>query len=220
MSSSEEQANHHSYSPTISSDGRYVAFYSYASNLVDNDTNGVGDIFLRDTVNETTIRVSLATGGIEVNDHSTNPILSSDGRYIAFSSLASNLVTNDNNAEQDVFLHDVITGNTHRISVDSDGVESDGISYLTDISGDGRYILFSSKATNLGGSPISSINDVNVYLHDTFTSETIPLAQSYSGGGLNSDGKYWVFHTTDELSASDAYDSFDVFRARLYPEVN
>ncbi len=95
------QGNAGSFSPSISADGRYVAFYSYASNLVPGDTNGAGDIFVKDTLTGATARVSTDAAGGQGNVGSYNPSISADGRYVAFLSLASNLVPN---GAEDIFL--------------------------------------------------------------------------------------------------------------------
>ena len=108
---------------SMSGDGRYVAFKSWASNLVPNDTNWAPDIFVRDRVAGTTERVSVSTTGEEGNNSSNYATISADGRYVAFFSWATNLVPNDINSIQDVFVHDRQTGTTVRASVSSTGVE-------------------------------------------------------------------------------------------------
>lgn len=222
VSSDEVQANHHSYEPSISSDGRYVAFSSYATNLVSGDSNGVGDIFVRDVLNGTTSRASVAAGGaIEANGHSYSPIVSSNGQYVVFDSEANNLVPNDFNGVKDVFLHDFNTGITRRVSVDTSGVEGDRMSSLSDMSTDGRYILFASQAMNWPDSNKISFIDYNLYLHDTVTGETKRVFRCCPGASaISADGKYIAVTAADsELDASDNNYTYDVYRARLYPEV-
>jgi len=90
--------------PAISADGRYVAFISEASNLVAGDTNERPDVFVRDRVRGTTTRVSVATRGAQANQRSSEPAISANGRYVAFSSDASNLVRGDTNGSSDVFV--------------------------------------------------------------------------------------------------------------------
>lgn len=99
------EANRSSYAPSISADGRYVAFVSDASNLVPGDFNGVEDVFVRDMVAGTTRRVSISSSGGQANQNSWPPVISADGRFVAFDSYASNLVPNDTNGEKDVFRH-------------------------------------------------------------------------------------------------------------------
>ena len=153
-----------SYGPRISADGRYVAFYSHASNLVDGDTNNRWDVFVRDLVDGTTERVSVPDGasgsgggdgdrGGQGNgdsvDSESRPAISADGRYIGFSSKASNLVAHDDNHTGDVFVRDTRRDTTTRVDLDSDGHEANGFSYGIAVSADGRYAAFTSLATNL-----------------------------------------------------------------------
>jgi Tol biopolymer transport system component len=143
--------NGHSVSPVMSTDGRYVAFESEAANLVPNDTNGVSDVFLRDLQSGTTTLLSLNSSGTEIgNGASTSPVMSVDGRYVAFVSAASNLVANDTNAALDVFVRDLQTGNIALASVRVDGTTGgNGDSDSPALTPDGRWLAFSSKATNL-----------------------------------------------------------------------
>src|SRR4029079_1646625 len=99
-------------------DGHLVAFWSSASNLVPNDTNGVNDVFVRDRLTNTTTRVSIDSSGVEGNGPSTDPAFSADGRYVAFQSAATNLVPNDTNGKIDVFVRDLQLGVTLRVSLD------------------------------------------------------------------------------------------------------
>ena len=117
-----------------------MAFSSVATNLVTGDTNGVADVFVRDTVSGTTTRVSLVSGETgEGNGASTVPSISADGRYVAFTSAASNLVTGDTNAAADVFVRDTLTGVTRRLSIDTSGVQGNAPSDTPSINADGRY---------------------------------------------------------------------------------
>ncbi len=118
VDSSGAQGNDGSITPAISGDGRYVAFESSASNLVSGDTNGVEDIFVRDCQTGTTTRVSLDSSGGEANGGSVRPAISDDGRYVAFYSEASNLVSGDLNGIGDMFVRDRQAGTTTRVSVD------------------------------------------------------------------------------------------------------
>ncbi|HVM97377.1 MAG TPA: hypothetical protein VMT89_13365 [Candidatus Acidoferrales bacterium] len=126
----------------ISSDGRYVAFYSYALNLVAGDTNGRSNVFVRDRQTNTTTLVSVGSSGTLGNGDSVNPAISADGRYVVFYSNASNLVADDTNASSDVFVRDLQTNTTTRVSVDSSGVQGNSASYGPAISADGRYVVF------------------------------------------------------------------------------
>ena len=138
-----------SENPSISSDGRYVAFESIATNLVAGDTNTVRDIFVRDEQLGTTTRVSVDTVGTEADDGSFEPSISSDGSYVAFGSDATNLVAGDTNTSSDIFVHDTVANTTTRVSVDSIGIEGDSWSFAPSISSDGSYVAFESEAENL-----------------------------------------------------------------------
>lgn len=164
VNSNGDEANENSMTPFISSDGRYVAYHSWATNLVANDTNGVVDVFVRDRQTSTTERVSVDSNGVQGDDNSYSPILSSNGLYVAFHSKATNLVANDTNNAQDVFVHDRDTGATKRVSVDSNGVQGDDNSYLPSISSNGEYIVFDSMATNLVTNDTNNASDI--FLHE------------------------------------------------------
>ena len=155
-----------SLTPAISADGRYVAFVSTASNLTAGDTNGVADVFVRDRATATTVRASLAADGTQANGRAVTQTLglSDDGRFVAFASVASNLVpgdtttTCDNDLDgrahencSDVFVHDRLTGFTQRLSVTAEGTETDGRAGFPAASADGRSVAFESDATNLAG---------------------------------------------------------------------
>ena len=135
----------------ISADGRYVAFQSYASNLVPGDTNGYSDIFVRDRQTLTTERVSIASNGAEGNADSFYPSISADGRYVAFETWASNFFAGDTNQTADIAVHDRQTGITELVSVDVTGSgPGNGLcAYGCMISADGRYVVFASVASNL-----------------------------------------------------------------------
>lgn len=147
-------ANGPSWEPDISADGTKVVFTSAASNLVPGDTNGQSDVFLRDLSTGQTTRVSVGPGGAQANGRSLSPAISADGRYVAFTSGASNLVRKDNNGILDVFVRDLRRGTTERVSVSSAGRQQNRsvtppFVQMPDISDDGRYVVFDSDATNL-----------------------------------------------------------------------
>ena len=147
-------ANGPSLQPAISADGRYVAFASAASNLVSGDTNGVSDVFVRDLATDTTTRVSVGRGGAEANGASAMPAISATGAAISFDSAATNLVADDHNAINDVFVRIPATDTTERVSVSSSGVAQNAsvaapFVQISSISGDGRLVTFDSNATNL-----------------------------------------------------------------------
>src|SRR5262249_34913438 len=109
----------------ISADGRFACFESLSSNLVASDTNGLLDVFVRDLASGVTELVSVDSGGVQGNAPSDSPAISSDGRFVAFVSVATNLVAGDTNSKADVFVRDRQTGTTERVSVSTGGNESD-----------------------------------------------------------------------------------------------
>lgn len=203
----------------MSADGRYVAFYSDASNLVSGDTNGVQDAFIKDTVTGVTTRVSTDSSGVQGNGSSTVAAISADGRYVTFHSDASNLVSGDTNGVRDVFVKDTVTGVTTRVSTDSSGGESNGSSTVTAISADGRYVAYDSNASNLVAGDTNAFQDS--FIKDTVTGITTRISTDSSGGQGNSqssgpaisaDGRYVAFrsHSTN-LVAGDTNSWLDVF---------
>src|SRR5437867_3421967 len=143
----------------INSDGRFIVFASQASNLVSGDTNNMTDIFLRDRLLRKTIRLSVAASGEQANGDSQTPVISGDGRFVAFTSTATNLIPDDTNGVADIFLFDRdADGNgvfdepggtsLSRASVGTDGSQSNCESARPAINDDGRYIAFDSCATN------------------------------------------------------------------------
>jgi Tol biopolymer transport system component len=181
-------ANAASGQPDISGDGRYVAFASYATNLVAGDTNGKRDVFVRDLVTNTTRRVSVARDGGSANEASGAPAISQDGRYVAFTSAATNLVANDRNKRIDVFVRDLTTNKTERVSVSSTGVAQNAavaapFATIVDISGDGRYVVWDSDATNLVAGDRNGRTDV--FLRDRKNRTTTRV--SVDGAGAQAD---------------------------------
>ena len=134
------QGNGSSSRASMSADGRYVAFHSLAEDLVPGDTNGFTDVFVHDRDTAQTTRVSVSSAGGQGNGASSWASISADGRYVAFYSLADNLVPGDTNGEYDVFVHDRDTGQTTRVSVDSAGGQGNDSSYDPSISADGRCV--------------------------------------------------------------------------------
>jgi Tol biopolymer transport system component len=144
------QGNRYSGVGGISADGRYVAFRSYASSLVADDTNGEQDVFVRDRQTGRTTRVSVGAGGAQGNAGSIGAGISADGRYVTFDSNATNLVPGDTNDLGDVFVHDRQTSRTTRVSVTARGAQAaGGNSANPAISADGQHVAFNSQAANL-----------------------------------------------------------------------
>lgn len=221
------QGNGGSYFPHLSADGRYVAFQSDATNLVKTDRNGVRDIFLRDRTLNTTILVSVSSSGTQGNQASgsayqPDSAVSADGRYVAYVSAATNLVSGDTNLRRDVFLYDRTTAATTRVSVGTPAVQSNGDSEYPAISGDGRYVAFASQSTNFAGGGTNLF--LNVYVRDRTLSTTTRLSARTSGAmttgdslrpAVSSDGHYVAFDSSDPLISSDTNGFADVYVADI-----
>ncbi|MGY6217352.1 hypothetical protein ACW73L_19535 [Methylolobus aquaticus] len=196
--------------PTISANGRYVAFESAADNLVSSDTNGTIDVFVHDRQTHQTMRVNVASNGEQVMEvaASLEPSISANGRYVAFSSAANNHVPGDTNSVTDVFVHDVRTGHTSRVSVDSAGSQGNWYSYAPAISADGRYVAFLSEANNL----VPGDNfDSDVFVHDRLTHETTRANVASDGEPANGRSDYF------SISADGRYVAFQSWANNLAP---
>jgi Tol biopolymer transport system component len=186
---------------SISADGRYVAFVSWAS-MVPDDTNGTGDVFVHDMLTNTTTRVSIDSAGAQANSYSVGPSISADGRYVAFVSFASNLVPGDTNGQRDVFVHDMLTNTTTRVSVDSAGVEANGPSYPGVISADGHHVAFGSEASNLV--PGDTDWGPDVFVHDMLTNATTRVSVDSAGAQT----EFWWGGSDPSISADGRYVAF------------
>ena len=220
VASAGTQANDDAFTLALSADGRFVAFGSYATNLVADDTNAKIDVFIRDRDTGTTERVSVTSLGVQADNESFSPAISSDGRYVAFRSEATNLVLIDTNNSSDIFVHDRLTGLTERVSVASDGTQANGDSISPAISSDGRFVAFSSKASNLVVDDTN--NKVDIFLHDRQTDTTeriVGPAEFDTGSGIlivspaiSPDGGFLGFRSNaNDLVAGDTNNSFDTF---------
>ncbi|MFN0242765.1 MAG: TolB family protein [Planctomycetota bacterium] len=183
VSSTGEQSNEESRRPCLSADGRYVAFESNASNLVPGDTFGNWDIFVRDIVAGTTKRVSVKSNGDQCIGHSLTPSISLDGRYVAFQSSGWNIIPADSNQHGDVFVHDMQTSHTTRVSVGGANTQANGDSYLPAISGDGRFVLFASDASNLVPNDTNQL--IDLFVRDRQTSVTERVSVDSNGAQAN-----------------------------------
>ena len=219
------QANNASKRPSVSSDGRFIAFESDAINLVPGDTNSSTDVFVRDRQTGQTTRVSVSSSGSEANEGSGGAAISGDGRFVAFISDASTLVANDTNNTTDVFVRDRQLGITIRISVSTSGEQANDFSdFPLAISSDGRYVAFHSDATNLVGSDTNNATDVFVHDNQTGVTERVSIAsdgsQSNSSSffpSISANGQFVVFiSNANNLVNGDANNKPDVFvRDRL-----
>jgi Tol biopolymer transport system component len=214
-----EEANNTSMIASISDDGRYVAFYTSATNLIANDTNMFSDIFVRDLQENTTICVSVRSDGSQISSGHYAPRISGNGQVVSFYSSGTDLVENDTNGKADVFVHNIVTGVTSRVSVGTGNVEGNNSSNTSSISYDGRYIAFESTASNLVADDLNSMADV--FLHDTTTGETILVSKHTNGtqataassnSTMSSDGKYIVYkNSSDTLVDNDLNGFADMF---------
>ncbi len=220
LSSSGTQGNGNCYYiPSISGDGRYIAFESHASNLVPNDLNGRWDIFVRDCQTNTTTIVSVASNGTQGNHDSSTPSISADGRYVTFESFANNLVPNDTNNYLDIFVHDLQTQVTTRVSVSDNGTQGNAVSSKPCISDDGRYVVFESAANNL--IPDDTNIGLEIFIRDLQSLTTRRVSIGLNGAQANStalvptisaDGRYVAFSSdSSNLVLNDTNGQPDVF---------
>ncbi|MDP8961590.1 MAG: hypothetical protein M3N32_08255 [Actinomycetota bacterium] len=200
VASDGRQANDDVFLEGLSGDGRYVTFSSLASNLVTGDDNGTYDVFVKDRQSGATTRVSVASDGGQVNDHVFAADLSGDGRYVTFSSAASNLVPGDDNDAYDVFVHDRQTGATSRVTPVGDGTQRTGDSYGSSISADGRYVAFSHFAP---GQSIqffhhwlysNSVSGGVIVVHDRQTGLTTAVGDGWEPS-ISGDGRFVAFQS-------------------------
>jgi probable HAF family extracellular repeat protein len=217
LSSGGGQANGASTDASVSDDGLIVCFTSEATNLVAGDTNSAADVFLRNRVTDATARVSVGNGYVQGFGASGSGRVSGDGRYFAFTSEAGNLVAGDTNNATDVFLRDRFNATTIRVTVTP--TQANAGSDASAISGDGRYILYHSYASNLG--PGDTNGNLDAYIHDNWTFLTRRVSLGNAGqqppgacfaGGLSADGRFAVFSTiSGHLVTGDTNGKTDVF---------
>lgn len=231
VSSEGTQENSDSYPVAVSNDGRFVLFDSYANNLVQGDTNGMPDVFLRDTQNGITTRISVSSNGAQSDGRSAGlGNFSDDVRFIVFESEGNNLVPGDTGG-RDVFLRDMLTGSTTLVSTNSDGVQASGRTGCTcregypEISGNGRFVVFQSGATNLVPGDTNGI--IDIFVKDLQTGSTTRESITSSGSQqettdpnfvgavyphISDDGRFVVF-TSDasNLVEGDTNGTYDAF---------
>ena len=211
----------------ISANGRYVVFQSDAPNLVAGDTNRLADVFRRDRASGVTKRVSVAPHG-QANGASGLATISANGRYVAFESAASNLVAHDSNRIVDVFVRDLATGKTRRLSISSRGGQAGCKGWCEStqpaLSADGRFVAFESSATNLVPGDTNKLADVFVHDRRTGRTERVSVTSKGKQAGadrtnngsnapsISGDGRYVAFHSADSnLVPGDTNRTFDVF---------
>ncbi|MCB1693481.1 MAG: PD40 domain-containing protein [Pseudomonadales bacterium] len=239
------------YGVELNEDGTIVAFFSFATNLVIGDTNGERDLFVHNTLDGTTTRVNVpnladqGTLGTEANGSTFHAAMSADGNIVAFQSSATNLVVDDNNTScdplangvfttncPDIFIHNLATRETTRVSVASDGAESNGACYSPSISADGRYVAFECDASNLvagdtracaGSVGVVDGNCSDIFVHDRASGTTTRVSagiggteanEASFGAAISDDGRYIAFESdASNLVNEDANGHRDVFRA-------
>jgi DNA-binding beta-propeller fold protein YncE/Tol biopolymer transport system component len=219
-------ANGASSTPSVSGDGRYVVFVSDASNLVAHDVNHARDIFVRDVVSGSTRLVSVSSAGAEGNadssptslDLTNGPSISADGRYVAFASDASNLVSGDTNGQEDCFVRDLKAHTTVRVSVSSGGAQGTGICLQPVISASGRYVVFASGSHLTPGLTGSA---PQVFIRDlqSHTTRLVSVSSAKAPGNsaslrpaIASDGSLVAFESfASNLVPGDTNNQIDAF---------
>jgi len=207
--------------PSISADGRYIAFESFATDLVSgSDANAASDVFVYDRVTGTTVRASVDMSGGDSNGSSTEPRLSADGRHVAFTSVATDLTAGGASGFGDVFVRDLGTGETVLASVAVGGLSANQLSDEPSLSHDGRYVAFSSTASNLVTADANGhVSDV--FRRDLLSGETILVSVNTAGAQadvesvspfISADGDHVAFVTAaSTFVLADANDAHDVF---------
>jgi Tol biopolymer transport system component len=201
----------------LSCDGVRAAFASLAQNLVAGDTNNVADVFVRDRANATCVRVSVASDGSEADRSSFSPQLSADGQLVVFVSQATNLVAGDTNGFDDIFMHDLASGVTQRVSVGPLGQANSNCSRPA-LSGDGRFVAFDTAAPLVVG---SSSTLSKVYLYERTSGELRVVSHTLNGlpangvstePSLSYDGQRIAFRSyASNLIPGDAGSGFKVY---------
>ncbi len=222
------QGNQDSWGPSISGDGRYIVFCSTANNLIENDNNGFSDIFLYDRISRTTSIISVSSTGSQGTHDSQYPIISQDGKFIAFESYANNLVENDPDRivytvnEKDIFLYERETATLEIITTNLYGLSHNGQVNLSSLSSDGQYIVFNSTATDFIENDLNSAEmDVFVFDRETSTTKIVSIdsygnqsSQSsyadFNSQAISSDGQYIVFKSNN-LMTNDLNASSDIY---------
>jgi Tol biopolymer transport system component len=209
VSSDGTAGNDASTAAAISGDGRFVAFWSAADNLVAGDTNGTTDVFVRDLQTGTTERVSLdsrgrqSVGGDAFGSPDSSfgrPAISGDGRFVAFASTATNLAKGDRNRAADIFVRDRLTGTTERVNITGRKTEANSESSFPVISPDGRFVAFSSFATNLVAPDTNFASDIFIRDRQTQTTELVSVNSAEeqanadsAGAAITPDGRFVAF---------------------------
>ncbi len=207
-------ANNLSRDPSISANGRFVAFSSKADNLVPGDTNGIEDIFVYDRITDIVERVSVANDGSQAINFSFQPIISADGRFVAFGSYSENFVPGDVNDLEDIFVYDRTSRTIQCASLSQDGQTVGGSP--SSISADGRYVTFRSTAKNIVAGDTNDANDIFIYDTVQKTTDRVTGAggAEFAGvqdGLISADGRTIVLSGDLRLSGPNEGDSYYAF---------
>jgi TolB protein len=214
-----------SHSPSISGDGELIAFVSTAP-LTAEDSNGVADVYLRDVPRNRTLLVSRGRSGRAADGASHSPVVSADGRHMAFVSKAVDLIARDRNQDGDVYLYDVTDGSIELVSATSRDESGNAGSRRPALSADGRYVVYESRASNLGSGPgcAQPASDTNllpdVYVLDRVTRCVTRLSGSPGdewwtpsiAPAISGAGDLVVFSSRQPTSNEDVSTDFDLFR--------
>ncbi len=233
-------ANNNSPATTfsMSANGRWIAFDSYALNLVQNQTNGNGTIFLADTLNNTLTLLNLNTNGALPDYSAYRPQISADGNVVAFNSAASDLVTNpiNNSYNDNVFAYNLTNGSMSLVSVNRSGGSDNGSSALVGLSPDGRYILFTSYATNLTAVTLTNNNSQHLYVRDLLAGTTVmvdvtatnglPGDSDAGTGSITPDGRFVAFTSASDWlvpgvsNVTGSFQDYQIYRRDLIAGTN
>jgi Tol biopolymer transport system component len=210
-------SNGDSVNPSITADGRWVVFESLASNLIADDTNSASDIFAFDTQSNQLTRLSINDAGVAGDGHSFNPIIAANGNFVVFASEASNLVAGDTNVTSDIFLHNLTTHTTQRIS--QTAMQTDRGSYHPSIDAAGKVIVFESDATSLVENDSNAVSDI--FIKDLTTGQlqriTSPTGEQANSAAyyptISATGRYVAFTTAaTNLVSGNANALFDILK--------
>lgn len=200
---------------SISADGRFVAFYSRATNLVPNDTNGTTDVFLRDRLLQTTVRASLGPGGVQANGGSGQPALSANGKFLAFQSGATNLQGSPAGSSLgDIYVRDLAAGTNELASVTTTGTGAGSCAFPA-MSHSGRFVVFESLASTLVPSDTNLASDVFVRDLVSGTTHRVSVSTGGAQGNSSSGGR-----SVSAISSNGQHVAFDSAATNLDPNDN
>lgn len=208
--------NGFSLNPSVSDDGRYVVFSSSATNLIENDSNGVDDIFVHDRVTGTNYRASVGPQGQEGSAASNHPAISGDGHVVAFTSSSPEFTSGPNGDFPQAYVRVQAEGLTELVSRTATGMPGMGVSRDIALSANGRFVAFESEVTNLVATPTNSFGDIFVRDRQTGAIEHVSLRSNGTPGSgssndpsISADGRFVSFATAAALDPTDTNNSLD-----------